>query len=139
MHLGVVGSIDSFVVAAAMTFAGCPGLYRRRAIVGFLALDMLAGYAGSWLGVAVPAGVTIAGLALTVLAFIAARRWPVVYLVLPFLCCLDNLAIGAADPSSLWSVAADGFWSGTLAWAGFSAADFAMRCILQRRSRVLPA
>lgn len=42
MHLPIVCSIDSFIAAFLMSLANCPGTWRRAAIAGFAAFDMLA-------------------------------------------------------------------------------------------------
>jgi len=115
-----------------MTFAGCPKAYHGRAIVGFMAFDMLAGFAGASLDVAVPATATIPALSLAVVALICARRWNPLYLAIPILLSIDSLAMGAADTSvSLWSLTVDGLWSGTLAWAGFALAGWTLRSLTQ--------
>lgn len=42
MHLPIVCSIDSIIATFLMSLANCPGTWRRAAIAGFTAFDMLA-------------------------------------------------------------------------------------------------
>ena len=127
MYLPIVCSVDSFLAAAGMALAGCPEIYQRRAILGFMACDMLASMAGASMGVAVSPAAVLPALAVAAVVLAYARRWPLLYLVAPVLLSIDNLVMGAADaPVSLPFAALDGVWSGALAWAGFALARSAM-------------
>jgi hypothetical protein len=128
MHVPIIGSIDSFIAAALMAAAGCPKSWQQRAVAGFAAFDMLAGLAGSELGARVAASAIAPAIVLAALILVCARKYPVLFLLLPALLCFDNLALGPADGgATFWSAALDGLWSGTLAICGFAAVAGAAR------------
>jgi hypothetical protein len=133
MHLPILGSLDSFVAAMALAVAGCPKQWQRRLVAGFAMCDMLAGWAGSVLGTASRAAefVVIPAIAVTAFILIRARRFNILYLLVPFLLSFDNLALGAAEAgSSFWPAAIsfgmDGLWSGFLAVCGFAIVQLAV-------------
>jgi hypothetical protein len=135
MPVPFVCSIDSLIAAAAMALTGCPEIYWRRAVTGFIAFDTIAGIAGSSFGITVTGAALIPAVAAAAFAFGHARRYPVLYLFVPMLLSIDNLVAGAAEKSvSLWSVGIDGIASGVLAWAGFTLAKWMMRLLACRRS-----
>jgi hypothetical protein len=128
MHIPSAGSIDTFVVATAMAFAGCPVAYRCWAIIGFTVFDTLAGLAGSrWALSIPPVPAVLLAVALAVPAFCLARRRPVFYMTLPLLFSVDNLLLGAGDSLSPWAAALDGLESGALACCAFLAVAVALR------------
>jgi hypothetical protein len=120
MGIPITGSIDSFLMAAAMAIAGCPQGYRRRAIFWFMAFDSAATWTGWSFGVSDGTAVLFA-LALAGPVLYAARKRPALYALLPVLCSTDNLFMGASDgPAQFWSAAGAAISSGFLAFIGFS-------------------
>src|SRR5450631_2935995 len=120
MGIPITGSIDSLLVAAAMAIAGCPQAYRRQAIFWFMAFDFVATFTGWSFGVSQETAVLFA-LALACPVLYAARKRPALYAVLPVLCSVDNLFMGAGDGRmQFWPAAGAAVSSGILAFIGFS-------------------
>jgi hypothetical protein len=116
----MAGSIDSLLISVVMAIAGCPQAYRRQAIFGFMAFDFVAACTGWSSGVS-PALAVLSVLALSCPVLYAARTRAALYALLPILCSIDNLLIGASDsPLQLWLATRDAICSGILAWAGFT-------------------
>jgi hypothetical protein len=135
MNIPIVCSLDSLIAAGAMAFAGVPERYQRRVTLGFMVCDMLAGMAGSSLGLTVSGALVIPAVLAASATLAYTRRWPWLCLIVPVLLSMDNLAMGAAEgPLSLASALLDGLWSGTLAWAGFAMARSAMSNMALRRA-----
>jgi hypothetical protein len=115
----ITGSIDSFLVAAVMAITGLPQAYRRQVVFGFMAFDFVAAWTGGALGASASA---TAGFAI-VAAFLALYllgKGPATFVLLPVLCSIDNLIMGASDgPLQLWPAAVEGACSGVFAWMGF--------------------
>ena len=97
MYLPIVCSIDSFVAAAAMAAADCPGTLRRAAIAGFAAFDMLAGLTGLSLGPAAATPIILTAMIAATVILAPARKYPALFLLIPILLSADNLALGAGD------------------------------------------
>jgi hypothetical protein len=113
----ITGCIDSFAMAAAMAASGCPRVYRRRAVVGFMIFDFLASCFA--LPFSPPrALVVFFAFAFSILLIHAGTRRPALYLLVPVLCCLDNLFGASGGPMQFGSAAAEALGSGVLAWAG---------------------
>jgi hypothetical protein len=115
----ITGSIDTLLVAVAMASAGYPQSYRRPAIFWFTAFDFVATWTGCSFGVSQGTAVLLA-LALAYPVLHAARKRPALYALLPVLCSVDNLFMGASGPMQFWSAAGAAISSGILAFIGFS-------------------
>src|SRR5437868_3454337 len=119
MEIRIVGSIDSFLVAAAMALAGCPQTWRPQAILWFMAFDFVGTSTGWSLGV--PHGAAVAfALALAFPVLYAARKRPVLFLLLPLIGSADNLLMGGEGPMRFSAAAGAAICTGILAFIGFS-------------------
>jgi hypothetical protein len=131
MQVSMLCALDSFLAAAGMGAAGCPTRYRVRLAFGFAACDAAAALAGMWLRLEVPALGVMAALAMGLALLLAAARAPRLFLLLPLLLSVDNLAAGAAAGSggvaglAAMSAAA----SGIAAWTGFTAGRRALHTL----------
>jgi hypothetical protein len=127
IQLSLLCSFDSFLAAAGLSLAGCPNHYRRRLIIGFATCDALASFAGARLHLEIPAAAIALALAAALTILFAARKTPALYLLIPVLLCVDNLASGAPAPSALLG----GLCSGLAASAGFLIGNRVLRGLPQ--------
>lgn len=127
MQLAILCSLDSFLAAVGMSFAGCPKRYKVWLALNFVMWDMLAAVVGVVMRPNITAMIAsivmLAGLAVV----LCARKASKFYLFLPVLLCVDNLASGALhEVVSLESFAfLSGFSSGIAALLGFLMAHHA--------------
>jgi hypothetical protein len=119
MEILSIGWIDSLVMAAAMGMAGCPHVYRRQAVFGFMAFDFTASLTG-WTLTVPRATIVLLAFALSFAVIAAARKWPALYGLVPVLCSVDNLFMGSGGgPFRFLPALGEGVASGIVAWAGF--------------------
>jgi hypothetical protein len=128
MHLPIVGSIDSFLAAAAMVVAGCPRSWRRTVIVGFAAFDMVAALTSVPVNPTTTALIVAFAILAAALVIVRARKYPVLFLIVPVLLSADNLVFSTFGiRTSLLSALIDGVSSGVMAAAGFVATTLVAR------------
>lgn len=128
MEIPIIGSIDSFLMAAAMALAGCPQAYRWQAIFWFIAFDFAATFTGWSFGISNGAAVLFV-LALASPVLYATRKRPGLFALLPVLCSADNLLMGGGGPAQFWSAAGAAISTGVLAFIGFSLGSLLARRI----------
>ena len=99
--------------------------YRRRLVFGFAACDLLASLAAASMRIEVPAAAVAFALAIGLAILVGAKKMPALYLLVPVLLCVDNLAVATPPASALLA----GTFSGIAACAGFLAGQHALRAI----------